>query len=172
MPLCISDSYLYSGYPLATVLLFLCVPLFVLSQVHGRAFHSADARRGLQHPICICAILLDTLSTHPLLSQLFWNCVYPICTCIYIYVYIYIYIYMCVCVCVYKLIYVCMYIYVCACVCVHTHTYIYNVSLYFFFLRYTDEPFTALTPDAVFNIARFLLSWLLKEEAPFGISKT
>ena len=79
---------------------------------------------------------------------------------------------MCVCVCVYKLIYVCMYIYVCACVCVHTHTYIYNVSLYFFFLRYTDEPFTALTPDAVFNIARFLLSWLLKEEAPFGISKT
>ena len=27
---------------------------------------------------------------------------------------------------------------------------------------YTDEPFTALTPDAVFNISRFLLSSFLK----------
>jgi hypothetical protein len=38
--------------------------------------------------------------------------------------------------------------------------------------KYTDEPFTALTPDTVFNIARYLLSWLLRDEAPFGISKT
>lgn len=37
--------------------------------------------------------------------------------------------------------------------------------------KYTDEPFTALTPDTVFNISRFLLSWLLKDEAPYGISK-
>jgi len=37
--------------------------------------------------------------------------------------------------------------------------------------KYTDEPFTALTPDTVFNISRFLLSWLLKEPAPFGVSK-
>ena len=38
--------------------------------------------------------------------------------------------------------------------------------------KYTDEPFTALTADTVFNIARYLLSWLLRDEAPFGISKT
>ena len=38
--------------------------------------------------------------------------------------------------------------------------------------KYTDEPFTALTPEAVFNISRYLLSWLLRDEAPFGISKT
>jgi len=38
--------------------------------------------------------------------------------------------------------------------------------------KYTDEPFTALTPDAVFNISRYLLAWLMKEEAPHGISKT
>lgn len=38
--------------------------------------------------------------------------------------------------------------------------------------KYTDEPFTALTPDTVFNIARYLLAWLLRDEAPFGISKT
>jgi len=37
--------------------------------------------------------------------------------------------------------------------------------------KYTDEPFTALTPDTVFNISRFLLSWLIKDEAPYGISK-
>jgi len=37
--------------------------------------------------------------------------------------------------------------------------------------KYTDEPFTALTPDTVFNISRFLLSWLLKDEAPYGLSK-
>ena len=37
--------------------------------------------------------------------------------------------------------------------------------------RYTDDPFTALTPDTVFNISRFLLNDLFKEQAPFGISK-
>jgi len=37
--------------------------------------------------------------------------------------------------------------------------------------KYTDEPFTALTPDTVFNISRFLLSWPLKDEAPYGVSK-
>ena len=37
--------------------------------------------------------------------------------------------------------------------------------------KYTDEPFTALTPDAVFNTSRFLLSSLLKEESPYGLSK-
>lgn len=38
--------------------------------------------------------------------------------------------------------------------------------------KYTDEPFTALDPSAIFNTARYLLSWLLRAEAPFGISKT
>ena len=38
--------------------------------------------------------------------------------------------------------------------------------------KFTDDPFTALSADTVFSIARYLLSWLLKEEAPFGISKT
>ena len=37
--------------------------------------------------------------------------------------------------------------------------------------KYTDDPFTALTPDTVFNISRFLLNDLFKEQAPFGISK-
>jgi intraflagellar transport protein 122 len=37
--------------------------------------------------------------------------------------------------------------------------------------KYTDEPFTALTPDTVFNIARTLLAQLLREAAPYGISK-
>jgi len=37
--------------------------------------------------------------------------------------------------------------------------------------KYTDEPFTALTPDTVFNIARTLLAQLLREAAPFGVSK-
>ena len=31
--------------------------------------------------------------------------------------------------------------------------------------RYTDDPFTALTPDTVFNISRFLLNDLFKEQA-------
>ena len=38
--------------------------------------------------------------------------------------------------------------------------------------KYTDEPFTALTTDTVFNISRYLLSWLLRDDAPFGVSKT
>ena len=37
--------------------------------------------------------------------------------------------------------------------------------------KYTDEPFTALTPDAVFNISRALLAQLLREPAPYGMSK-
>merc|ERR1719230_2174067 len=37
--------------------------------------------------------------------------------------------------------------------------------------KYTDEPFTALTPDTVFNIARALLAQLLREPAPYGVSK-
>ena len=37
--------------------------------------------------------------------------------------------------------------------------------------KYTDEPFTALTPDTVFNISRALLAQLLREPAPFGVSK-
>lgn len=37
--------------------------------------------------------------------------------------------------------------------------------------KYTDEPFTALTPDTVFNISRTLLAQLLREPAPFGVSK-
>jgi len=37
--------------------------------------------------------------------------------------------------------------------------------------KYTDEPFTALTPDTVFNISRTLLSQLLRDAAPFGVSK-
>ena len=37
--------------------------------------------------------------------------------------------------------------------------------------KYTDEPFTALTPETVFNIARALLSQLLRDAAPYGISK-
>ena len=37
--------------------------------------------------------------------------------------------------------------------------------------KYTDEPFTALTPDTVFNISRALLSQLLREAAPYGVSK-
>merc|ERR1719446_617848 len=35
-----------------------------------------------------------------------------------------------------------------------------------------SPPPSGSTPDTVFNISRFLLSNLLKEEAPFGISKT
>ena len=31
--------------------------------------------------------------------------------------------------------------------------------------KYTDDPFTALSSDTVFCIARYLLSWLLKDEA-------
>lgn len=38
--------------------------------------------------------------------------------------------------------------------------------------KYTNEPFTTLSSDTVFNISRFLLSSLLKDEAPYGISKT
>ena len=30
--------------------------------------------------------------------------------------------------------------------------------------KYTEEPFTALASDTVFNIARFLLCWLLRDE--------
>jgi len=37
--------------------------------------------------------------------------------------------------------------------------------------KYTDEPFTALTPDTVFNISRTLLAQLLRDAAPFGVSK-
>jgi intraflagellar transport protein 122 len=37
--------------------------------------------------------------------------------------------------------------------------------------KYTDEPFTALTPDTVFNISRALLSQLLRDAAPYGVSK-
>jgi len=37
--------------------------------------------------------------------------------------------------------------------------------------KYTDEPFTALTPDTVFNISRALLAQLLREAAPYGVSK-
>ena len=44
-------------------------------------------------------------------------------------------------------------------------------SAYHSIHKYTDEPFTALTPDTVFNIARALLAQLLREPAPYGISK-
>lgn len=38
--------------------------------------------------------------------------------------------------------------------------------------RYTDEPFTSLVPDALFNICRFLMSASMKsKEAPLGVSK-
>lgn len=37
--------------------------------------------------------------------------------------------------------------------------------------KYTDEPFTALTPDTVFNISRALLAQLLRDAAPYGIKK-
>mmetsp|Transcript_3049 Transcript_3049/g.4655 ORF Transcript_3049/g.4655 Transcript_3049/m.4655 type:complete len:1198 (+) Transcript_3049:84-3677(+) len=41
---------------------------------------------------------------------------------------------------------------------------------YHFIYRYTDEPFTALLPDSLFNMARFLLSRINKS-APMGVSK-
>lgn len=40
--------------------------------------------------------------------------------------------------------------------------------------RYTDEPFTSLVPDALFNISRFLMSTFelaKSKEAPLGVSK-
>jgi intraflagellar transport protein 122 len=37
--------------------------------------------------------------------------------------------------------------------------------------RYTDEPFTSLVPDALFNICRFLMAAIKSKEAPLGVSK-
>lgn len=37
--------------------------------------------------------------------------------------------------------------------------------------RYTDEPFTSLVPDALFNICRFLMASIKSKEAPLGVSK-
>jgi len=42
---------------------------------------------------------------------------------------------------------------------------------YHFIYRYTDEPFTSLLPDALFQTAQYLLNNTKDAEAPYGVSK-